>query len=180
MDAEDAIGRGAEELLPPEGHAAFRTAFDAFASDGVGRCRASRPKPRCSTRRPARAGRLAWRPAPRTAPAPPCSCATSRRGAPPKNANCSARRAWTKRAWRCRVAKARSGGQAHRRRAHDFNNILHIISANVQLCCRSGNNTEKRLRNILDAVERGSKLSSQLLAFARRQPLHPSLVDVPS
>ena len=72
--------------------------------------------------------------------------------------------------------------------AHDFNNILHIISANVQLLLKSGstegNNSagnekiEKRLRSILDAVERGSKLSSQLLAFARRQPLHPNLVDV--
>lgn len=62
--------------------------------------------------------------------------------------------------------------------AHDFNNILHIISANVQLLLRSDNNSEKRLRSILDAVERGGKLSSQLLAFARRQPLHPSLVDV--
>ncbi|MFC5461324.1 CHASE domain-containing protein [Massilia niabensis] len=61
---------------------------------------------------------------------------------------------------------------------HDFNNILHIISANVQLMLRSGNNAEKRLRNILDAVERGSKLSAQLLAFARRQPLHPSVVNV--
>ncbi|MDB5745679.1 MAG: diguanylate cyclase [Massilia sp.] len=61
---------------------------------------------------------------------------------------------------------------------HDFNNILHIISANVQLMLRSGNNPEKRLRNILDAVERGTKLSAQLLAFARRQPLHPSVVDV--
>jgi signal transduction histidine kinase/CHASE1-domain containing sensor protein len=62
--------------------------------------------------------------------------------------------------------------------AHDFNNILHIISANVQLLLKSPNNSEKRLRSILDAVERGSKLSSQLLAFARRQPLHPSLVKV--
>jgi PAS domain S-box-containing protein len=62
--------------------------------------------------------------------------------------------------------------------SHDFNNILHIISANVQLLLRSNNNSEKRLRSILDAVERGSKLSSQLLAFARRQPLHPSLVNV--
>jgi signal transduction histidine kinase len=72
--------------------------------------------------------------------------------------------------------------------AHDFNNILHIISANVQLLLKSGSTegnksagnekTEKRLRSILDAVERGSKLSSQLLAFARRQPLHPNLVDV--
>jgi signal transduction histidine kinase/CHASE1-domain containing sensor protein len=68
--------------------------------------------------------------------------------------------------------------------AHDFNNILHIISANVQLMLKAnkdgatGNSGEKRLRSILDAVERGSKLSSQLLAFARRQPLHPSLVKV--
>jgi PAS domain S-box-containing protein len=61
---------------------------------------------------------------------------------------------------------------------HDFNNILHIISANVQLMLQTGNNTEKRLRNILDAVERGTKLSAQLLAFARRQPLHPSVVNV--
>jgi PAS domain S-box-containing protein len=62
--------------------------------------------------------------------------------------------------------------------AHDFNNILHIISANVQLMMNAPTNSEKRLRSILDAVERGAKLSSQLLAFARRQPLHPSLVDV--
>ncbi len=64
---------------------------------------------------------------------------------------------------------------------HDFNNILHIISANVQLMLKSGPSSdkfEKRLRGILDAVDRGTKLSAQLLAFARRQPLHPSLVDI--
>ncbi len=62
--------------------------------------------------------------------------------------------------------------------AHDFNNLLHIISANVQLILRSGGPRDKRLHSILDAVERGSKLSAQLLAFARRQPLHPSVVNV--
>jgi PAS domain S-box-containing protein len=61
---------------------------------------------------------------------------------------------------------------------HDFNNILHIISANVQLLLKSDKNQEKRLRSILEAIERGSKLSAQLLAFARRQPLHPSVVNV--
>ncbi|MGZ5199411.1 MAG: CHASE domain-containing protein [Telluria sp.] len=61
--------------------------------------------------------------------------------------------------------------------AHDFNNILHIISANVQLIQRSPHNHEQRLLGIRDAVERGSKLSAQLLAFARRQPLHPSVVN---
>jgi len=66
--------------------------------------------------------------------------------------------------------------------AHDFNNILHIISANVQLMLKSGDtgtgSSEKRLHGILAAVERGAKLASQLLAFARRQPLHPSIVRV--
>jgi len=61
--------------------------------------------------------------------------------------------------------------------AHDFNNILHIISANVQLMMRNEESTRKRLLSIMDAVERGKKLASQLLAFARRQPLHPSVVD---
>jgi len=64
--------------------------------------------------------------------------------------------------------------------AHDFNNILHIISANVQLILRADNRdgNRKRLLSILDAVERGSKLAGQLLAFARRQPLHPQEVHV--
>ncbi|MEW6024471.1 MAG: CHASE domain-containing protein [Pseudomonadota bacterium] len=66
--------------------------------------------------------------------------------------------------------------------AHDFNNILHIISANVQLMLKSSEvasaRSEKRLHGILAAVERGSKLASQLLAFARRQPLHPSVVHI--
>ena len=62
--------------------------------------------------------------------------------------------------------------------AHDFNNILHIISANVQLMLKSGKHNEKRLHGILDAVDRGAKLASQLLAFARRQPLHPSVVNI--
>jgi PAS domain S-box-containing protein len=62
--------------------------------------------------------------------------------------------------------------------AHDFNNILHIISANVQLMMRNEEASRKRLLGILDAVERGKKLAAQLLAFARRQPLHPSVVKL--
>ena len=62
--------------------------------------------------------------------------------------------------------------------AHDFNNILHIISANVQLILRADASHRKRLLSILDAVERGAKLAGQLLAFARRQPLHPIEVRV--
>jgi PAS domain S-box-containing protein len=62
--------------------------------------------------------------------------------------------------------------------AHDFNNILHVVSANVQLLQRSPDNLPRRLQGILDAVERGRKLTGQLLAFARRQPLHPGVVDL--
>jgi PAS domain S-box-containing protein len=62
--------------------------------------------------------------------------------------------------------------------AHDFNNILHIISVNVQLMMRNEEASRKRLLGILDAVERGKKLAEQLLAFARRQPLHPSVVNL--
>jgi len=62
--------------------------------------------------------------------------------------------------------------------AHDFNNILHIISANVQLILRTDASQRKRLLSILDAVERGAKLAGQLLAFARRQPLHPTEVHI--
>jgi len=77
-----------------------------------------------------------------------------------------------------RSQKLEAVGQLTGGVAHDFNNILHIISANVQLMMRSDDNARKRLLNILDAVERGKKLAAQLLAFARRQPLHPSVVNL--
>ncbi|MET0980912.1 MAG: response regulator [Telluria sp.] len=59
--------------------------------------------------------------------------------------------------------------------AHDFNNVLQIISSNLHLMELDGVNSmlAARLASAVAAVERGSKLSSQLLAFARRQPLQP-------
>ena len=65
--------------------------------------------------------------------------------------------------------------------AHDFNNVLHIISGNVQLMqTMSGadERLQKRLKSMQSAVERGAKLSSQLLSFARRQPLQPVVVNL--
>lgn len=65
--------------------------------------------------------------------------------------------------------------------AHDFNNILQIISGNTQLLkivCSGDAHIEERLDNTLDAVDRGAKLSSQLLTFARRQPLRPATVHL--
>jgi signal transduction histidine kinase/DNA-binding response OmpR family regulator len=60
--------------------------------------------------------------------------------------------------------------------AHDFNNVLQVISSNLQLMELDAGATpllRSRLGHAVAAVERGSKLSSQLLAFARRQPLQP-------
>ncbi|MEN3296842.1 MAG: hypothetical protein V7642_6095 [Burkholderiales bacterium] len=65
--------------------------------------------------------------------------------------------------------------------AHDFNNVLQIIGGNLQLLhAYIGNNelAAKRLETAAAAVDRGAKLSSQLLSFARRQPLTPVVVSL--
>ena len=65
--------------------------------------------------------------------------------------------------------------------AHDFNNVLQIISGNLHLLNQHLNGDEtarRRLDMAIGAVERGAKLSSQLLAFARRQPLQPVVSDL--
>jgi PAS domain S-box-containing protein len=65
--------------------------------------------------------------------------------------------------------------------AHDFNNLLQVISGNLQLLSKdiAGNaRAEMRVQSALAGVTRGSKLASQLLAFARRQPLEPRVVNV--
>ncbi|WP_407309856.1 PAS domain-containing protein [Pseudomonas sp. nanlin1] len=65
--------------------------------------------------------------------------------------------------------------------AHDFNNVLQIISGNLHLLARiepDNDKIQRRVASAVTAVERGAKLSSQLLAFARRQPLSPVLYDL--
>jgi signal transduction histidine kinase len=65
--------------------------------------------------------------------------------------------------------------------AHDFNNLLQVISGNLQLLARdvAGNDrAERRVANALAGVQRGSKLASQLLAFGRRQPLEPKVLNI--
>jgi len=65
--------------------------------------------------------------------------------------------------------------------AHDFNNLLQVISGNLQLLAKdiAGNErAEARVQNALVGVSRGSKLAAQLLAFGRRQPLEPKVVNV--
>jgi signal transduction histidine kinase/CheY-like chemotaxis protein len=64
--------------------------------------------------------------------------------------------------------------------AHDFNNLLAIVIGNAELAAEMA--TEPELRNFLDeigeAAQRGSKLTRQLLSFARRSHLNPSIVSL--
>jgi signal transduction histidine kinase/DNA-binding response OmpR family regulator len=65
--------------------------------------------------------------------------------------------------------------------AHDFNNLLQVISGNLQLLKRevAGNpRAELRVQGALGGVTRGAKLASQLLAFGRRQPLEPKVINI--
>ncbi len=65
--------------------------------------------------------------------------------------------------------------------AHDFNNVLQVIGGNLQLLQTqlAGNQAaQKRLDTAVAAVLRGAKLSTQLLAFARRQPLQPVVINL--
>jgi signal transduction histidine kinase/FixJ family two-component response regulator len=60
--------------------------------------------------------------------------------------------------------------------AHDFNNVLQIVSSNLQLIGRDTAlpaRQVERLEQALAAVARGSRLSLQLLAFGRKQALQP-------
>jgi PAS domain S-box-containing protein len=64
--------------------------------------------------------------------------------------------------------------------AHDFNNVLTAVLGSLQLASKRV--TDERARQLMDnavqAAERGAKLTSQLLAFSRRQRLEPLPVDL--
>ena len=64
--------------------------------------------------------------------------------------------------------------------AHDFNNLLQVVSANLDLAgadAEANPRLASRLKNAASAVERGSRLTAQLLAFARRQALEPRAIN---
>jgi PAS domain S-box-containing protein len=64
--------------------------------------------------------------------------------------------------------------------AHDFNNLLMIIGGNLDLI-RKGiqdDHIVKRLDQVLIAVQRGAKLTQQLLAFSRIQTLSPQCISI--
>ncbi|CAM3624249.1 histidine kinase [Bordetella sputigena] len=64
--------------------------------------------------------------------------------------------------------------------AHDFNNLLMVISGGLQMFDRQTDPDRRArlLQAMQQAVERGSGLTRQLLAFSRRQPLQAEPVDL--
>ncbi|GEO43383.1 hypothetical protein SAE02_75310 [Skermanella aerolata] len=65
--------------------------------------------------------------------------------------------------------------------AHDFNNLLTIIRSATDFLRRPDLTADRRqryLNAITETVDRATKLTGQLLAFARRQPLKPEVFDV--
>lgn len=63
--------------------------------------------------------------------------------------------------------------------AHDFNNLLQVIRANLEMIERGIKDARNktRLQNAIHAADRAADLTRQLLAFARRQPLEPVVVN---
>jgi PAS domain S-box-containing protein len=65
--------------------------------------------------------------------------------------------------------------------AHDFNNLLGVVIGNLDLLAEQSDvsaSVRELAQDALDAALRGAELTRGLLAFARRQELRPTRVDV--
>jgi PAS domain S-box-containing protein len=65
--------------------------------------------------------------------------------------------------------------------AHDFNNLLTVIRGSAELLRTEGLAETKRRRYldaIIETADRATNLTSHLLAFGRRQPLKPEVIDL--
>ena len=65
--------------------------------------------------------------------------------------------------------------------AHDFNNLLGVVIGNLQLIERSvaeNPGIARKVHTAMRAAARGADLTKRLLAFARRQILDPTVVDL--
>jgi PAS domain S-box-containing protein len=65
--------------------------------------------------------------------------------------------------------------------AHDFNNLLTAIIGCTELAARRASDDERQaryLREIRAAADRAAVLTTQLLAFSRRQVLHPEVLSL--
>ena len=179
--AGEAIGRDAEQLLPEDRRGVFRAGFDAFAASGhcamIAGVTALTVVDRHGRPIPAELSVAVLPTAGGFGATAFVRDIRQRKEAEAREQQRQQRLDEARQAL-ARSQKLEAVGKLTGGVAHDFNNILHIISANVQLMLRADGANRKRLLSILDAVERGARLAGQLLAFARRQPLHPGVVDI--
>ena len=65
--------------------------------------------------------------------------------------------------------------------AHDFNNMMNVVSGSLQLLDRRTAAEDARTKHLiasaLEALKRAANLTQRLLAFSRQQPLKPEVVD---
>jgi PAS domain S-box-containing protein len=65
--------------------------------------------------------------------------------------------------------------------AHDFNNLLTVASVSLEMASEAaadGEPSPELIESARGALERGMRLTSQLLSYARRQPLRPEALDL--
>lgn len=79
-----------------------------------------------------------------------------------------------------RAQKMEAIGQLSGGIAHDFNNLLAIIMGSAEYLQVIQKYDDELVESILKASERGAGLTHRLLAYARRQPLQPMAVNLPS
>jgi len=73
--------------------------------------------------------------------------------------------------------KMKAVGQLTGGLAHDFNNLLAVIIGSLELVA-PGSPDAPRISRALKAAERGALLTQRLLAFSRKQSLHPHAVEM--
>lgn len=71
--------------------------------------------------------------------------------------------------------KMKAVGQLTGGLAHDFNNLLAVIIGSLELTSVDSSDAT-RIQRALKAAERGAQLTQRLLAFSRKQSLHPHAV----
>ena len=77
--------------------------------------------------------------------------------------------------------KMESVGQLTGGIAHDFNNMLTVITGTIEILADAVKDNPALstiAKLISDAADRATKLTANLLAFARKQPLRPTEIDV--
>ncbi|HBN1999160.1 TPA: response regulator [Escherichia coli] len=73
--------------------------------------------------------------------------------------------------------KLKAVGQLTGGLAHDFNNLLAVIIGSLELV-NTDSPDAPRIQRALQAAERGALLTQRLLAFSRKQSLHPQSVEL--